>query len=66
MRVLERALLDGVELVVHEKHLGVGLRVGVLELLELPLAQVGSPLRPRAVLDDLPDRFDERCVRELP
>ncbi len=63
--VLERPLLGGIELVVHEEHLGVGLLVGTLELLELPLAYVGTPLGTRAVLNELPDRLDERCVRKL-
>jgi hypothetical protein len=63
--VLERALLDGVELVVHEEHLGVGLVVETLQLLKLSLAQVGTPVGPRAVLDELPNRIDERRVREL-
>ena len=58
--ILERPLLGRLELVVHEQHLGAGLLVGVLQLLELPLAQVGPPLRAGAVLDELPDRLDER------
>ncbi|MEN3313327.1 MAG: N-succinyldiaminopimelate aminotransferase [Actinomycetota bacterium] len=63
--VLERALLDRVELVVHQEHLGAGFLVGALELLELPLPDVGTPLGARPVLDELPDRLDEGCVREL-
>ena len=41
-RVLERALLRRVELVVDEEHLGARLLVRALQLLELPLAHVGA------------------------
>jgi succinyldiaminopimelate transaminase len=64
-RVLERSLLRGLELVVDQQHLCVRLAVGALELIELPLADVGPLLRARAMLDELTDRFDERGVREL-
>ena len=40
--VLEPALLRGLELVVDEQRLGAGLAVGVLQLFELPLADVGA------------------------
>ena len=63
--ILERALLDRIELVVHEQDLGARLLVGALQLLELPLAHVGPPLRAGAVLDELPDRLDEGGVRQL-
>src|SRR5262249_17221429 len=63
--VLERSLLRRVELVVHEQHLRAEVLVRPPELLELALAQVGTPLRSSAVLDESPDRLDERCARKL-
>ena len=63
--VFERSLLDWVELVVHQEHLGARFLVGALELLELSLSKVGAPLRAGPVLDELTDRLDERRVREL-
>src|SRR6266498_177691 len=65
-RVLERPLLGGLELVVDEQHLGAGLPVRALQLLELALAEVCAPLRAGSVLDQRPDRLDERGSRELP
>ena len=64
-RVLEGPLLRGVELVIDEQHLGARLAVGTLQLLELPLAHVGTPLGARAMLDELADRLDKRRVRKL-
>ena len=64
-RVFERSLLRRVELVVDQQHFGPGLFVLALELVELPLAHVRSALRPRTMLDELPDGFDECRVREL-
>jgi succinyldiaminopimelate transaminase len=64
-RVLECPLLRGIELAVDEQHLRTGLLVLALEILELPLAEVGAALRPRPVLDDLADRFDEGGMRKL-
>src|SRR6266540_1870919 len=65
-RVLERPLLRGLELVVDEQHLGAGLPVRALQLLELALAEVRAPLRAGSMLDQRPDRLDERGSRELP
>ena len=65
-RVLEGPLLCGLELVVDEQDLRAGLAIGAFQLLELPLTHIGPPLGARAVLDDLPDRLDERGVREFP
>ena len=39
--------------------------IGALQLLELPLAEVGSPLGLGAVLDQLADRLDECRAREF-
>src|SRR5439155_533536 len=58
-RVLERPLLGRLELVVDEQHLRARLAVGLLQLLELALAHVGSPLRVWAVLDELADPLAE-------
>ena len=63
--VLEGPLLHRSELVVHDEHLRVGARVGVLQLLELPLADVGSRVVARPVLDELGHRLDARGRREL-
>ena len=56
---------DGLELVVDDEHLGLRLRVGLLELLELPFADERARVGARAVLDDLRDRVDARGAREL-
>ena len=64
-RVLERALLHGVELVVDEQHLGLSLVVGALQLFQLALADVRSTRRRGAVLDELTDRLDEGRAREF-
>ena len=64
-RVLERPLLGRVELVVDEQHVGAGVRVERLQLLELALADVRARVRLRAVLDELADGLDARGAREL-
>src|SRR5262249_36456873 len=64
-RILERPLLCRLQLVVHDEHLGLGVLVGPLELLELPLTEVRTTLGPGTVLDELADRRDERRLREL-
>ena len=63
--VLERALLRRAELVVDDEHLGLRVPVGLLELLELPLADERARVGARAVLDDLGDRIDACRAREL-
>ncbi len=65
-RVLEGALLRRVELAVDEEHLRARLLVGALQLLELALAEIRSPVGARPVLDGRPDRLDERRARKLP
>ena len=45
--VLERSLLRRLQLAVHEQHLRLRLLVGVLQLLELPLADVRARIRAR-------------------
>ena len=65
-RVLERALLHRVELVVDQQHLGVVVAVRRLQLLELALADVPPRIGVRATLDDLGDRSDAGRARELP
>src|SRR5262249_26323798 len=57
-RVLEEALLDGIELVVDEQALGAGGAEAILQLLELALADVGAACRARPVLHDAADRLD--------
>ena len=64
-RVLERPLLRRVELVVDDEHVGAAVGVQRLQLLELPLADVGLLIGPVALLDELLDRLDERRPREL-
>ncbi len=64
-RVLERPLLRGRELVVHEQDLGPGRSVRALQLLELPLAHVGADVGACAMLDEHPDRLDAGGAREL-
>ena len=64
-RVLERPLLRRLELVVDDQHLGVRVLVGLLQLLELALADVRARIRIRALLNDLGDRFDACGAREL-
>ena len=51
-QVLEAPLLGRVELVVDEQRLGLGLGEGVLQLLELPLADVCARVRAGAGLDE--------------
>ena len=64
-RVLERTLLRRAELVVDDEHLGAGLAVRLLELLELPLADVRARVGEATVLDDPAYRLDESGPREL-
>ena len=64
-RVLERALLGRVELVVDDQHVGAAVGVERLQLLELALADVGLLVGPVALLDELVHRLDERRPREL-
>jgi hypothetical protein len=64
-RVLERPLLYGVELVVHDQDLRVGRRVGLLQLLKLALPDVAPPVGPHPVLDQLADRLDQGRPRQL-
>ena len=64
-RVLERALLGRLQLVVDEQHLGVRVAVGRLQLLELAFADVAPGIRLRTMLDDLRDRGDAGGAREL-
>ena len=54
-----------IELVVDEQHLRLRVRVGLLELLELALADIGARVGALAVLDDLGDRLDAGGAREL-
>ena len=64
-RVLERALLHRMKLVVDQQHLGVVISVGRLQLLELALADIPPRIGVRAPLDDLGDRCDSGRAREL-
>ena len=64
-RVLECALLRGAQFVVDEQHLGLGLPVRLLQLLELSPPDEGARVGARPVLDDLRHRFDARGTREL-
>ena len=64
--VLEAALLRGRQLAVDEQRLRARFAEGVLELAELPLADVGPLVRPRALLHELRDRLDSGRARELP
>ena len=63
--VLERALLHRVELVVDDQDLRARHRVGLLQLLELALADVATSVGPPAVLDELGDRLDLGRSRQL-
>ena len=64
-RVLEEPLLGRLELVVDEQALGVGLLEVLLQLLELPFADVGPLRRACPMLNDRADRFDACGAREL-
>ena len=64
-RVLERPLLRRAQLVVDDQHFCPGLSVCLLQLVELPFADVGARIGHPPVLDDLADRLDERRPREL-
>ncbi len=63
--VLERALLDRVELVVDDEHLGLVAAVRLLQLLELALAHVAARIRVHPALDDLGDRRHARRAGQL-
>ena len=65
-RVLERALLRRLELVVDDQHLGSCVAVRRLELLELALADVAPRIGPDAMLDDLSDGRHAGRPGELP
>src|SRR5205807_2425664 len=60
-----RPLLGRLQLVVDEQDLGARLPIRASELLELALAEVGATFRPGPMLDERPDRLDERGAREL-
>ena len=64
-RVLERPLLRRAELVVDDQHLCLGVAVRLLQLLELPLADVRARVGEPPVLDDPADRLDLRRPRQL-
>src|SRR5439155_12156185 len=64
-RVLQGSLLSRLKLVVDDEHLGTGVPVGALQLVELSLPEVRPALRPGAVLDHLSDGFDEGRSRKL-
>jgi len=64
-RVLERALLSGIELAVDEEHVGLCPRVLLLQLLELALADKRAGIGARPLLHQLGDGLDERCPGEL-
>ncbi len=63
--VLELPLLNRAELVVDEKRLCVRLRERLLQLDQLPLADIRARLGMGPVLDELADRLDARGAREL-
>ena len=63
--VLEQALLRRRELVVDDQHLGARVSVGLLQLAELPLADVGARIRRLAVLDEPGDGLDAGRPGEL-
>src|SRR5205823_6939900 len=52
-------------LVVDEEDLGGGVGVRLLQLLELPLAEVAAGVGTLPVLDELRDRLDARSASEL-
>ena len=64
-RVLERALLGRVELVVDDQHVGAAVGVERLQLLELALADVGLLVGAVALLHERLHRLDERGARQL-
>ena len=64
-RVLERPLLWRAELVVDDQYLRARVPVRLLELVELPLADVRARVGQPPVLDNLADRLDARRPREL-
>ena len=64
-RILERALLHRVELVVDEEHLRVVVCVRGLQLLELALAHITARVGARAALDRLRNRLHACGAREL-
>ena len=63
--VLEQPLLGRRELVVDDEHLGAGVAVRLLQLVELPLADVAARVGRRPMLDETGDRLDACRAREL-
>jgi hypothetical protein len=63
--VLELALLHGRELIVDEQRLGARAAECLLELDELPLADVGARVRLRRPLDELGNGLDSGRPRKL-
>jgi succinyl-diaminopimelate desuccinylase len=64
-RVFERSLLRWTQLVVDDEHLRARITVRLLQLLELPFADVRAGIRQPAVLDDPAHRLDTRRPRQL-
>ena len=63
--VLEPPLLPRIELVVDDQRLGAGVLDELLELLELPFADVGAHVRGGPALDELADRLDASRAKQL-
>src|SRR5262249_15066564 len=63
-RILDPPLLRWAELVVDDDDLCPGLAIRLLQLLELPLPEVGARIRPLAMLDSLADRLDRGGAAE--
>jgi succinyl-diaminopimelate desuccinylase len=64
-RVLERPLLRRAELVVDDEHLCLRVAVRLLQLVQLPLADIRARVGKPPVLNDPPDRLDAGGSREL-
>ena len=64
-RVLEPALLAGIQVVVDHERLGAGLLHLNLQLLELAPPHVGARVGPGAVLDELPGGLDAGRAHQL-
>ena len=63
--VLEQALLRRRQLVVDDEHLGARVVVGLLQLVQLALADVRARIRARPVLDEARDGLHTRGARKL-
>ena len=63
--VLELALLGRRELVVHDQRLGARLRERLLQLRQLPFADVGAGIRPPPLLNELGHGLDPGRACEL-